>query len=85
MAITRSVEMNGERFIAPMIDMFNHGAETEVEISYDGNSGDCYAYATYDIPAGSPLRVSYGDPTDTTPLFANYGFLDETSPASFCR
>lgn len=58
---------------------FNHGTETEVEISYDGN-GDCYAYATYDIPAGSPLRVSYGDPTDPTPLFARYGFLDETSP-----
>ena len=61
-ALTRSTEYNGERVIAPMADMFNHGTETEVEISYDGN-GDCYAVAQFDIPAGSPLRVSYGDPT----------------------
>lgn len=67
-AVTRSIEMNGERFLAPMIDMFNHGAEPEVEISYDGSTGDCYAYASYDIPAGSPLRVSYGDPRDPTPV-----------------
>jgi hypothetical protein len=74
-ALTRSIDYNGERVIAPMADMFNHGTETEVELSYDDN-GDCYAYATCDIPAGSPLRISYGDPTDPTPLFAKYGFLD---------
>mmetsp|Transcript_1557 Transcript_1557/g.3972 ORF Transcript_1557/g.3972 Transcript_1557/m.3972 type:complete len:425 (+) Transcript_1557:118-1392(+) len=83
-ALTRSIEMYGERLIAPLADMFNHGTETEVEISYDEN-GDCYAYAQYDIPAGSPLRVSYGDPTDPTPLFARYGFLDESSPGTFCK
>ena len=83
-ALTRSIEMYGERCIAPLVDMFNHGTETEVEISYDGN-GDCYAIATVDIPAGSPLRVSYGDPTDPTPLFAKYGFLDESSPGTFCK
>lgn len=76
--------MNGERIIAPLADMFNHGTETEVEISYDGN-GDCYAMAQYDIPAGSQLRISYGDPTDPTPLFARYGFLDESSPGTFCK
>ena len=83
-ALTRSVEYDGERTIAPMADMFNHGVETEVQLSYDGN-GDCYAVAQYDIPAGSPLRVSYGDPTDPTPLFARYGFLDESSPGTFCK
>mmetsp|Transcript_333 Transcript_333/g.724 ORF Transcript_333/g.724 Transcript_333/m.724 type:complete len:424 (-) Transcript_333:251-1522(-) len=83
-ALTRSIDYNGERIIAPMADMFNHGAETEVEISYDEN-GDCYAIAQYDIPAGSPLRISYGDPTDPTPLFARYGFLDESSPGTFCK
>eukprot|EP00581_Thalassiosira_minuscula_P010462 CAMPEP_0183710862 /NCGR_PEP_ID=MMETSP0737-20130205/6495_1 /TAXON_ID=385413 /ORGANISM="Thalassiosira miniscula, Strain CCMP1093" /LENGTH=378 /DNA_ID=CAMNT_0025939227 /DNA_START=152 /DNA_END=1288 /DNA_ORIENTATION=- len=82
-ACTRSIEVNGERFLAPMVDMFNHGADTEVEIQYDGN--DCYAYASTDIPAGSPLRISYGDPTDTTPLFATYGFLDESASATFCK
>eukprot|EP00578_Thalassiosira_sp_NH16_P019338 CAMPEP_0181102076 /NCGR_PEP_ID=MMETSP1071-20121207/14114_1 /TAXON_ID=35127 /ORGANISM="Thalassiosira sp., Strain NH16" /LENGTH=388 /DNA_ID=CAMNT_0023185009 /DNA_START=242 /DNA_END=1408 /DNA_ORIENTATION=- len=84
-ASTRSTEVNGERFMAPMIDMFNHGAQTEVEISYDATTGDCYAYSTVDVAAGSPLRVSYGDPTDPTPLFATYGFLDESSPSIFCK
>lgn len=84
-ALTRSIEWHGgERVIAPMADMFNHGTETEVEVSYDDN-GDCYAYASVDIPAGSPMRMSYGDPTDPTPLFAKYGFLDESSPGTFCK
>ena len=69
--------------IAPMIDMFNHGAAAEVELQFDGS--DCYAYSSVDIPAGSPLRVSYGDPTDPTPLFAKFGFLDEESPGTFCK
>ena len=56
-----------------------------MEVRYDPNTGDCYAYALIDVPAGSPLRISYGDPTDTTPLFANYGFLDDTAPGTFCK
>ena len=87
-ALTRSIDVGngngGERVIAPLADMFNHGAETEVEVSVDSN-GDCYAYATVDVPPGAPLRVSYGDPTDPTPLFAKYGFLDESSPGTFCK
>ncbi|KAL7547212.1 hypothetical protein ACHAWF_010530 [Thalassiosira exigua] len=83
-AMTRSIEINGERYIAPMADMFNHQCNPSIEISYDAN-GDCYAYSTTDIPAGSPLCVSYGDPTDPTPLFANFGFLDESSPGTFCK
>eukprot|EP00566_Odontella_aurita_P014095 CAMPEP_0113600074 /NCGR_PEP_ID=MMETSP0015_2-20120614/42507_1 /TAXON_ID=2838 /ORGANISM="Odontella" /LENGTH=442 /DNA_ID=CAMNT_0000508295 /DNA_START=10 /DNA_END=1338 /DNA_ORIENTATION=- /assembly_acc=CAM_ASM_000160 len=83
-AVTRSIEVNGERVIAPMADMFNHGTETEVEIQFD-QEGNCLAYATRDVPAGSPLRISLGDPRDPSPLFATYGFLDETSPATFCK
>lgn len=83
-AVTRSMEWNGERYIAPMADMFNHGTDTEVELSYD-EEGNCMAYASRDVPAGSPLRVSYGDPTNPSPLFATYGFLDESSPATFCK
>mmetsp|Transcript_30065 Transcript_30065/g.67813 ORF Transcript_30065/g.67813 Transcript_30065/m.67813 type:complete len:430 (-) Transcript_30065:56-1345(-) len=83
-ALTRSIEVDGERFIAPLADMFNHAAQTNVEISYDGE-GNCNVYATSDIPAGSELSVSYGDPTDPTPLFAKYGFLDESSPGTFCK
>ena len=63
---------------------FNHGTETEVDFSYD-DDGNLYAYATKDIPAGSPLRMSYGCPTNPSQLFATYGFLDETSPATFCK
>ena len=42
-------------------------------------------YASKDNPAGSPLRMSLGDPTNPSPLFATYGFLDESSPATFCK
>lgn len=63
---------------------FNHGTETEVDFSFD-DDGNLYAYATRNIPAGSPLRMSYGCPTNPSELFAKYGFLDETSPATFCK
>lgn len=83
-AVTRSIEWNGERLIAPMADYFNHGAETEVDISYD-DGGNCVVYSSRDVPAGSPLRMSLGDPTNPSPLFATYGFLDESSSATFCK
>ena len=70
--------------IVPMADMFNHGTETEVDISFD-EDGNCYGYSTTDIPAGSPLRISYGCPTNPSYLFATYGFLDESAPATFCK
>lgn len=81
---TRSFEMYGETRIVPMADMFNHGTETEIDFSYD-EEGNCIVYATRDVPAGSPLRMSYGDPTNPSRLFATYGFLDETAPATFCK
>jgi len=70
--------------IVPMADMFNHGTETEIDISFD-DDGNCYGYSSRDIPAGSPLRVSYGCPTNPSYLFATYGFLDKSSPATFCK
>jgi hypothetical protein len=83
-ATTRSFEWNGDRIIAPMADMFNHGTETEVELSVDGE-GNVQAYTKRDVPAGSPLRVSLGDPTNPSPIFATYGFLDDSCPATFCK
>lgn len=83
-AVTRSIEYGQERLVAPMADYFNHGTYPNAEISFD-EGGNCMVYATQDIPAGSPVRVSLGDPTNPTPLFATYGFLEETSPASFCK
>jgi len=73
-----------EQKIVPMADMFNHGTETDVELSYD-EEGNCNVYTTRDVPAGSPLRISYGCPTNPSEFFATYGFLDETSPATFCK
>ena len=70
--------------IVPMADMFNHATDIEVEISFD-EEGNCYGYTTNDVPAGSPLRISYGCPTNPSQLFATYGFMDETSPATFCK
>mmetsp|Transcript_7086 Transcript_7086/g.17106 ORF Transcript_7086/g.17106 Transcript_7086/m.17106 type:complete len:463 (-) Transcript_7086:233-1621(-) len=70
--------------IVPMADMFDHTTETEVDISFD-DDGNCYAYTNRDVPGGSPLRMSYGCPTNPSHLFATYGFLDETSPATFCK
>ena len=74
----------GDSHIIPMADYFNHGTDTEVEMNID-EEGNCYVYSTCDIPAGSPLRISYGEPTNPSFLFARYGFLDESSPATFCK
>merc|ERR1719356_1539532 len=43
-ALTRSMELDGERIVAPLADMFNHAAQTNAEISYD-RDGNCVAYA----------------------------------------
>jgi hypothetical protein len=86
-AYTRSFESNDESSdlcIAPLVDMINHGTETEVQITYD-SEGNCYAMTTAYVPAGSPLRMSYGDPTNPSFLFARYGFVDDSSPATFCK
>jgi len=84
---TRSFEANngsGDLCIAPMADYFNHGTETEIMMGYD-EEGNCHVQTTEDVPAGSPLRMSYGDPTNPSFLLARYGFLDESSPATFCK
>ena len=49
-----------------MADMLNHAAEPNCEINVD-YEGNVNVVALYDIPAGSPLTVSYGDPTNPTP------------------
>lgn len=84
---TRAFEANdgsGDLRIAPLADFFNHGTETEIALMYDAE-GNCYAQSIRDVPAGSPLRMSYGDPTHPSFLFARYGFVDETAPATFCK
>jgi len=70
--------------LTPMADMFNHGTDTEVEVYFD-EGGNAMAYTTVDVPANSPLRISYGCPTNPSFLFARYGFMDDSSPATFCK
>eukprot|EP00579_Thalassiosira_antarctica_P014219 CAMPEP_0201932770 /NCGR_PEP_ID=MMETSP0903-20130614/30157_1 /ASSEMBLY_ACC=CAM_ASM_000552 /TAXON_ID=420261 /ORGANISM="Thalassiosira antarctica, Strain CCMP982" /LENGTH=273 /DNA_ID=CAMNT_0048472485 /DNA_START=23 /DNA_END=844 /DNA_ORIENTATION=+ len=84
---TRGFETNngsGDFCIAPMADMFNHATETNIELAYD-EYGNCYAQTTQDVPANSPLCMSYGDPTNPSFLLSRYGFLDQSSPATFCK
>ena len=84
---TRSFDANdgsGDLCMVPMLDMFNHGSRANVEYAYD-EYGNCHVQTTEDVAAGSPLCMSYGDPTNPSFLFARYGFLDETSPACFCK
>lgn len=75
---------DGDFKIAPMADMFNHAADPECTLTYD-EEGNCSIYACKDVPPGSPLRLQYGDPTNPSQIFARYGFVDESSEASFCK
>ncbi|KAL7537994.1 hypothetical protein ACHAXR_008217 [Thalassiosira sp. AJA248-18] len=83
---TRAVETeDGDLVIIPMADYFNHGSDyTEITSSFD-QDGNYYAYTSYDVPAGSPLRISYADPRNPSHLLARYGFLDENCPATYCK
>merc|ERR1719296_79177 len=64
--------------------MINHGSEANCEITVD-QQGNFNVAAIYDIPAGSPLTISLGDPTNPTPLFAQYGFLPQDCATIFCK
>jgi hypothetical protein len=72
--------------LIPNADMFNHGtADASIDIRIDADTGNCLAVTTRNVPAGSPLRLSYNNPTnDSSYLFARYGFVDETSSVIFC-
>lgn len=86
-ALTRFHEVwqpDRQKLIAPMADMLNHAAEPNCEISFD-YEGNCQVTALYDIPAGSPLTISLGDPTNPTPIFAQYGFLPQDCATIFCK
>ncbi|KAL7528749.1 hypothetical protein ACHAXR_002607, partial [Thalassiosira sp. AJA248-18] len=72
------------KLIGPMADMLNHAAEPNCEITAD-YEGNMNVVALYDIPAGSPLTISLGDPTNPTPIFAQYGFLPQDCSTIFCK
>jgi hypothetical protein len=72
------------KLIAPIVDMINHGSQANCDIQVD-NEGNFNVMAVYDIPPGSPLTISLGDPTNPTPLFAQYGFLPNDCATIFCK
>lgn len=73
-----------QKLIAPMADMLNHSAEPNCEILVD-QMGGFTVTAMYDIQPGSPLTISLGDPTNPTPIFAQYGFLPNDCATIFCK
>lgn len=73
-----------EKKITPLADMLNHGTNPNCEITYDPQ-GNCMVTTTTDVAAGSPLTISLGDPSNPSPLFATYGFLDTDCPTVFCK
>lgn len=86
-ALTRFHEVwspRREKKLAPMADMFNHATYPNIDVSYD-NDGNAMATAVMDIPAGSALTISLGDPSNPTPLFAKYGFLYNDCSTIFCK
>jgi hypothetical protein len=86
-ALTRFHEIwqpSRQKLIAPMADMLNHSAQPNCEITFD-NMGNCQVTALYDIQPGSPLTISLGDPTNPTPIFAQYGFLPADCATIFCK
>jgi hypothetical protein len=73
--------------IIPMADYFNHSSDDyniEIHSQYD-EYGNYMAYAAYDIPSNTPLRIRYADPRNPSFLLARYGFLDKTCPATYCK
>jgi len=86
-ALTRFTEVwqpVRQKYIAPMADMFNHASNPNVEVTFDGQ-GNCNVCALENIPAGSPLTISLGNPSNPTPIFAKYGFLYNDCRTVFCK
>ncbi len=80
---TRNMELpGGDLALVPMADYLNHGAEPNVDISYD-EEGNCYVYSMREVGAGEPLVFPYGDSTNPSNLLARYGFLDELALPPF--
>lgn len=84
---TRSFAVNNDervRYMAPLADYVNHGTYPNAAFHVD-EQGNFLLYAIQQIEPGTPITVSYGAPTNPSQLFAIYGFLDDSSPATFCK
>ncbi len=83
-ALTRSYSLSSScRRIAPFVDYFNHDANPNLDIEY--NDYACTVYTNRPVQAGEALTITLGDGSNPSPLFATYGFLDESAPGTFCK
>ena len=69
--------------IVPLGDMFNH-APQNMEIDYD-DDGNVNFSLRHDLPANTPLQLSYGLATNPYRLLVIFGFVDESQPELFCQ
>ncbi|KAL3909432.1 MAG: hypothetical protein SGILL_008092, partial [Bacillariaceae sp.] len=74
----------GDCQIVPVADMLNHGYPANVAVSYDGD-GNCEVTMVRDVAPGESLNIAYGKSTNPAWFMANYGFLNDEAPATFCK
>ncbi|KAG7373929.1 SET methyltransferase domain containing protein [Nitzschia inconspicua] len=74
----------GDCQIVPVADMLNHGYPANVAVSYDAD-GNCEVLMKRDVAPGESLHISYGKSTNPSWFMANYGFLNDEAPATFCK
>lgn len=75
---------SGDLQMVPLADMLNHGYPANCELQFD-DYGDCHVLLTQDVQPGSPLLLSYGELSNPSRLMSKYGFLDDYSPAQYCK
>jgi len=64
--------------------MFNHNSNQNIEVDYDKEDNVCFTLRQ-DLPAGSPLSLSYGLATNPHRFLVIFGFVDESQPEIFCQ
>jgi histone-lysine N-methyltransferase SETD3 len=74
------IEISGDRVDAfiPIADVFNHDSMPETAWAFDQERSRFVMCATRPIPAGAPVRDSYGVKCNSR-YFLNYGFCLETN------
>lgn len=79
-----TVEGGDDYRMAPVVDMLNHGYPENAALVYDENE-NCQVVLQQDVAPGEPLTINYGSPYNPSKMLAKYGFLNQESPATFCK
>eukprot|EP00522_Entomoneis_paludosa_P017580 CAMPEP_0172459432 /NCGR_PEP_ID=MMETSP1065-20121228/32587_1 /TAXON_ID=265537 /ORGANISM="Amphiprora paludosa, Strain CCMP125" /LENGTH=464 /DNA_ID=CAMNT_0013214109 /DNA_START=27 /DNA_END=1421 /DNA_ORIENTATION=- len=87
--MTRAVfDQNSQDWkLVPVADMMNHGHDANAQILHDPESGACQVQTTRDVQPGEALKLQYGYfyNLDPSKCLAQYGFLDENAPTTYCK